>query len=58
MTYRERYKIALEKAKKVEKMPFSQYKKEEIYRNLGEWINTDKTVEEMPFPFGKIPRKI
>lgn len=54
----QRYKIALEKAKEIEKMPLPEYKKEEIYRNLGEWINTEKTVEEMPFPFGKKPRKI
>lgn len=58
MTIYERYKIALGKAKEVEKMPISEYRKEEIYRNLGEWINTEKTIEEMPFPFGKKPRKI
>ena len=58
MTYYERYKIALEKAKKVEKMPIPEERKEEMYRELGAWIETDKGVEELPFPFGEKPRKI
>lgn len=52
----QRYKIALEKAKEVEKMPINEDKKREFYNNLGNWINSEE--EELPFPFGKKPRKI
>lgn len=56
MAIYDRYKIALEKAKMVEKMQISEEKKQEIYSNLGEWINNNE--KELPFPFGKTPRKI
>lgn len=58
MSIYERYKIALEKAKMVEKLNMPALKKQEVYRELGEWIDTDKTIEELPFPFGKRPQKI
>lgn len=58
MSIYERYQIALEKAKMVEKLNIPALKKQEIYSRLGEWINTDKTIEELPFPFGKRPHKI
>ena len=51
-----RYEIALEKAKEVEKMNMSEWRKQEIYNNLGSWINSEE--EELPFPFGKTPKKI
>lgn len=55
----EKYQIAMEMAKKVEKMPLSEEKKSEIYSNLGQWVSDkEKGLEEMPFPFGKKPRKI
>ena len=55
----EKYKIAMAKAKEVEKMPLSEEKKSEIYSNLGQYVNDkEKGLEEMPFPFGKKPRKI
>lgn len=55
----EKYQIAMEMAKKVEKMPLSEEKKSEIYSNLGQWVNDkEKGLEEMPFPFSKKPRKI
>ena len=56
MTIYNRYRIALEKAKMVEKMPINESKKQEIYNNLGNWINSEE--EDLPFPFGKTPRKI
>lgn len=56
MTIYQRYKIALEKAKEVEKMPISEDKKREFYSNLGNWIHSEE--EDLPFPFNKTPRKI
>lgn len=56
MTTYDRYKMALEKAKMVEKMPISDKKKQEFYYNLGVWIDSEE--EDLPFPFNKIPRKI
>lgn len=56
MTIYDRYRIALEKAKLVERMPINESKKQEIYSNLGEWVNNNE--KELPFPFGKTPRKI
>ena len=44
----DRYKIALEKAKMVEKMQISEEKKQEIYSNLGEWINYRSHLEKHP----------
>ena len=58
MTQYERYKIAFEKAKELEKLNMPALKKQEIYSRLGKWINTDKTIEELPFPFGKTRVKI
>lgn len=52
----ERYKIALAKAKEVECMNMSEYRKQELYMKLGEWIESDE--EELPFPFGKTPKRI
>lgn len=56
MTTYQRYKIALEKAKMVEKMPINEKKKQEFYSNLGKWIDSEE--EDLPFPFNKTPRKI
>ena len=59
MTEYEKYKIAIKKAKEVEKMPFTEEKKLEICSNLGQWVNDkEKDLDEMPFPFGTKPRKI
>ena len=52
----DRYKMALEKAKMVEKMPISEKKKQEFYSKLGNWIESEE--EDLPFPFNKIPRKV
>jgi hypothetical protein len=56
MTTYQRYKIALEKAKMVEKMPINEKKKQEFYSNLGKWIDSEE--EDLPFPFNKIPIKV
>lgn len=58
MSIYERYQIALEKSKMVEKLNIPALKKQEIYNRLARWIDTDKTIEELPFPFGKRPHKI
>ena len=56
MDTKEKYEIAIKKAKEVEKMQISEEKKQEIYSNLGEWVNNNE--KELPFPFGKTPKKI
>lgn len=56
--YAQRYQIALAKAREVEKMNMPESKKEETYRKLAEWIDTDKDIDELPFPFGTKPHKI
>ena len=52
----DRYKIALEKAKMVERMPINENKKQEFYNKLGNWIDSEE--EDLPFPFNKIPVKV
>lgn len=56
MTTYQRYKIASEKAKMVEKMPISEKKKQEFYNNLGNWIDSEE--KDLPFPFNKTPKKV
>lgn len=56
MTTYQRYKIAVEKAKMVEKMPISENKKQEFYSKLGNWIHSEE--KDLPFPFNKTPRKV
>ena len=59
MLIRQRYEIARAKADELRKLNMPQTKKDESYVRLAQWIeDIDKDTDELPFPFGKKPRKI